>query len=75
VALGKAMDAAGITGKYARASILGIAMGESECVPQVEAYNYPNPTYLKRVFSFLTDAEAELAKDVAVLFVPVTVKV
>jgi predicted chitinase len=59
VALGKAMDAAGITGKYARASILGIAMGESECVPQVEAYNYPNPTYLKRVFSFLTDAEAE----------------
>ena len=59
VALGKAMDAAGITGKYARASILGIAMGESECVPQVEIHNYESPDNLRRVFSFLTVAEAQ----------------
>ena len=35
-ALNKAMDKAGFTGKYGRASLLGIAMGESGCIPQAE---------------------------------------
>ena len=39
-ALESAMDAAGITGKYGRAAILGICGGESGWIPQLEGYNY-----------------------------------
>lgn len=39
-ALEKAMDEAGITGKYGRAAILGICGGESEWIPQREGFNY-----------------------------------
>lgn len=39
-ALEAAMDAAGITGKYGRAAILGICGGESGWIPKKEGYNY-----------------------------------
>ena len=58
IALGNAMTAAGITSAYARAAILGIAMGESKCVPQLEGYKYSR-NRIKQVFSWLTDAEAD----------------
>lgn len=53
-ALGKAMDDAGIKGKYARAAILGIAMGESKCVPQLEGYKY-NSNRLQQIFSWIEE--------------------
>lgn len=56
-ALGAAMTASGITSKYARAAILGIAMGESKCVPQNESYSY-NANRLKQVFSWIDDEHA-----------------
>jgi len=56
-ALGAAMTASGITSKYARAAILGIAMGESKCVPQNEGYKY-SIGRLKQVFSWIDDANA-----------------
>jgi len=39
-ALNAAMTQAGITGKYGRATILGIAGGESGWIPQSEGYSY-----------------------------------
>lgn len=57
IALGKAMDTLGVTGRYARASILGIAMGESKCVPQLENYYYKTSSRLKQIFSWMSDDE------------------
>lgn len=57
-ALGRAMTEMGFTSAYARAAILGIAMGESKCVPQNEAYNY-SIRRLKQVYSWITDEKAE----------------
>jgi predicted chitinase len=57
-ALGVAMTTAGITSRYARAAILGIAMGESKCIPQNEGFKYSKGR-LKQVFSWIDDANAE----------------
>jgi predicted chitinase len=56
-AIGNAMTTVGITSKYARAAILGIAMGESKCVPQNEGYTY-NVSRLKQVYSWIDDENA-----------------
>jgi predicted chitinase len=56
-ALGNAMTSLGITARYARAAILGIAMGESKCVPQNESYSY-NISRLKQVYSWIDDENA-----------------
>lgn len=56
-ALGEAMTSLGITVRYARAAILGIAMGESKCVPQNEAYTY-NASRLKQVYSWIDEENA-----------------
>lgn len=50
-ALNTAMDAAGITGKYGRAAILGIAGGESGWIPQNEGHVYKKPEALMKVFA------------------------
>ena len=55
-ALGAAMDTAGITGRYARAAILGIAMGESKCIPQLEGYKY-NSNRLKQIYSWIEEPQ------------------
>jgi predicted chitinase len=57
-AIASAMDSAGITSKYARAAILGIAGGESMWVPQNEAYTY-SITRIKQVYSWIDEANAE----------------
>ena len=49
-ALNSAMTAGAITGKYARAAILGIAGGESGWIPQAEGYSY-SAEALAAVFS------------------------
>lgn len=49
-ALNAAMTAAGVTGKYGRAAILGIAGGESAWIPQSEGYSY-SADALQAVFS------------------------
>lgn len=49
-ALIAACDKVGLTTKYAKCALLGIAGGESKWVPQKESYNY-NPTRLKQIFS------------------------
>jgi predicted chitinase len=56
-ALGNAMTSLGITARYARAAVLGIAMGESKCIPQNEAYTY-NAARLKQVFSWIDEENA-----------------
>jgi predicted chitinase len=49
-ALNKAMDAAGVTGKYARAAILGIVGGESAWVPQNEGHVFKKTEALVKTF-------------------------
>lgn len=49
-ALKTAMNNAGITGKYGRASILAIAGGESGWIPQNEGYSY-SAEALQKIFS------------------------
>lgn len=49
-ALIAACDKVGLTTKYAKAALLGIAGGESKWVPQLEGYSY-NPVRLKQIFS------------------------
>jgi predicted chitinase len=56
LAVGKAMDAAGITSSYARAAILGIIGGECEWIPQVEGHRY-NPKRLSEVFSWMSSSD------------------
>lgn len=46
-AIDKAMDEAGITGKYARAAIQGIIGGESEWKPSAEGYYYSEENLVK----------------------------
>lgn len=60
-ALEKAMDEAGITGKYARAAILGICGGESEWIPQREGFNY-SVQGLKQTFPRTFGNNDELAQ-------------
>jgi len=57
-ALIAACDKVGLTTKYAKAALLGIAGGESKWVPQLEAYNY-NPVRLKQIFSTATPEVVE----------------
>jgi predicted chitinase len=57
-ALIAACDKVGLTTKYAKAAVLGIAGGESKWVPQLEAYNY-NPVRLKQIFSTATPEVVE----------------
>jgi predicted chitinase len=52
-ALIAACDKVGLTTKYAKCALLGIAGGESKWVPQKESFNY-NPTRLKQIFSTAT---------------------
>lgn len=59
-ALNKAMTRAGISGKYGRAAILGIAGGESGWIPQNEGYNY-SADALMQVFSKTFGGKPELA--------------
>jgi predicted chitinase len=49
-ALIAACDKVGLTTKYAKCALLGIAGGESKWVPQKESYSY-NPVRLKQIFS------------------------
>jgi predicted chitinase len=59
-ALNAAMDAAGITGRYARAAIQGIVGGESGWIPQKEGFSY-SVDALKVVFSKTFQNRDELA--------------
>lgn len=63
-ALNTAMDAAGITGKYGRAAILGIAGGESAWIPQNEGYSY-SAEALQIVFSKTFKNKPDLATQYA----------
>lgn len=56
-----AMDQAGITGRYARAAILGIIGGESGWIPQKEGYFY-SADALQTVFSKTFGNRRELAE-------------
>ena len=58
-ALIAACDKVGLTTKEQKCALLGIAGGETGWIPQKENYVYSTPSYLKQLFSFLTDAEAE----------------
>lgn len=57
-ALIAACDKVGLTTKEQKCALLGIAGGESGWIPQQEGHNYRYPN-IKRVFSFLTDEEAQ----------------
>ena len=57
-ALIAACDKVGLTTKYAKCALLGIAGGESKWVPQKEKYNY-NPVRLKQIFSTATTEVVE----------------
>lgn len=57
-ALINACDKVGLTTKYAKCALLGIAGGECKWVPQKESYSY-NPTRLKQIF---TDASTEVVE-------------
>jgi predicted chitinase len=57
-ALLAACDQVGLTTKEQKCALLGIVGGESNWIPQKEAYNY-SPTRLKQIFSFSTDADVE----------------
>lgn len=52
-ALIRACDFVGLTTKYAKCALLGIAGGESKWTPQNEAFSY-NPVRLKQIFSTAT---------------------
>jgi predicted chitinase len=58
-ALIAACDRVGLTTKEQKCALLAIAGGESKWIPQKEGYIYSSIPNFKRVFSFLTDAEAE----------------
>ena len=57
-ALIAACDKLGLTTKEQKCALLAIAGGESRWIPQKEGHNYRYPN-IKRVFSFLTDEEAQ----------------
>jgi len=57
-ALIAACDKVGLTTRYAKAALLGIAGGETTWIPQVEAYNY-SASRMKQIYSFATDADVE----------------
>ena len=57
-ALIAACDKVGLTTKYAKCALLGIAGGESKWTPQKELYNY-NPVRLKQIFSKADTATVE----------------
>ena len=61
-ALNKAMDAMGVTGKYMRASILGIAGGESGWIPQNEGHVYKKTEALVSTFGRTFKNRPELAQ-------------
>lgn len=52
-ALIRACDLVGLTTKYAKCALLGIAGGESKWTPQNEAFSY-NPVRLKQIFASAT---------------------
>jgi len=56
-ALISACDKVGLTTKEQKCSLLAIAGGESQWIPQNEAFNY-SISRIKQIFSFLSDAEA-----------------
>ena len=60
-ALNNAMDDAGFTGKYGRATILGIAGGESGWIPQSEGCVYKKAESLISVFSKTFKNKPDLA--------------
>lgn len=57
-ALITACDKVGLTTKYAKCALLGIAGGESKWVPQKESFSY-NPVRLKQIFSSATTETVE----------------
>lgn len=64
-AINRAMDAAGITGKYARAAIQGIVGGECEWVPRTEGYYYSEENLVKtfpKTFTNRTELTKRYAK-------------
>lgn len=64
-ALNAAMTSAGITGKYGRAAILGIAGGESGWIPQSEGYSYSAEALaivFSKTFKNKPDAAAKYAR-------------
>lgn len=64
-ALNAAMDAVGFTGKYGRATILGIAGGECAWVPKPEGYSYSAeslPKIFAKTFSNKPDLIAQYAR-------------
>jgi predicted chitinase len=59
-ALLEACDKVGLTTKEQKCALLGICGGESRWItPNDEDYQYSKPAYLKTIFKFATDAEAE----------------
>jgi len=64
-ALNQAMDAVSFKGKYGRASVLAIAMGESGCVPQSEGFFYKTAEVLMTVFGSTFKNKPELAQKYA----------
>jgi len=64
-ALNAEMDRQGIKGKYGRAAILAIAMGESGCVPQAEGYYYSSAASLMKVFGYTFGNKPDLAEKYA----------
>lgn len=64
-ALNAEMDRQGIKGKYGRAAILAIAMGESGCVPQSEGYYYSSAESLMKVFGYTFGNKPDLAEKYA----------
>jgi predicted chitinase len=59
-ALLEACDKVGLTTKEQKCALLGICGGESRWItPNDEDYQYTKPAYLKTIFKFATDAEAE----------------
>lgn len=60
-AINKAMDMAGVTGKYARAAIQGITGGESGWIPQSEGHSY-SASALQSVFSKTFGGKPDLAE-------------
>ena len=57
-ALIAACDKVGLTTREQKCALLGIAGGESGWIPKKEDYVYSSASYLKQLFSFLNDEEA-----------------
>lgn len=57
-ALIAACDKVGLTTRYAKAALLGIAGGESTWIPQQELYNY-SPDRMRQIFKSVTDADVQ----------------